>query len=713
MHARPFSRWLIIVCLPGLALAHEYTVSVEGVESEQDLRELSLEGSLEDDEFERLLALIDDPVDLNDASRDTLYELPGLSWAMVDAIIADREKSGRFTSVGDLARVPGVPADVVRELEAFARTPAPWRLDDFARGKLRLKSAWRLDRPDADKVGSAAEEAPPTASAFLDAEIGEFWNVGLGFVTGRELLDPQLVERPLGGGAVEHYYETRLSQRHDLAKMYVHTPRRGRAWSAIVGSYRVGFGMGTVLDNTGRDLPDGWRADKDIETGADAFESVPVRFRGKPRFFGATAALHHLPAGSVHLSAQAFFSRIDRNSYLLLRRVPGTDFDKSKTCGDSETKEGEEIKLCEGAASRTKSTILDAFRETTAGGHVLLHLGPATEVGATAWWGTVDFLLEPTDALEFAPSARYPRDPSSFGAFGAHTFIELTDEAMLRAEYGRTLDGGNALWARGFYDTGPFEAELSLRAYEAAYENPHASPYAQGDEFEGHRARDERGVLWRLSWRDGPGLKLRLKGDIWKRPNKLSSPTSMRHEFSVTWRPVRPLQLTFRPSYGDNDIDEGTIDTPFSDGPGSKLDLYGKIKYDALDWLSVAGTYRHRLEDDLGTDAVFLGVQREDFYVVGELMLRRGRTRLNLRYKHNEEAVGHPTVTSNAGSYDQYSLKLKQLKTAGLFDATLRYDLVHFTDERPKWDTPSPDDPGTPNSVRNHHLLAASATLHF
>lgn len=126
-------RWLALVLLLSLSsvgpasLAYISTVPLDGVETEEDLYEVYLEGNIDPGELTRLLSLIHDPIDLNAASRDRLYDLPGLTWPMVDAIIAFRDKEGHFSAVEGLARVPGLPRGVVEVSRAFVevRRPAP------------------------------------------------------------------------------------------------------------------------------------------------------------------------------------------------------------------------------------------------------------------------------------------------------------------------------------------------------------------------------------------------------------------------------------------------------------------------------------------------------------------------------------------------------------------------------------------------------------
>ena len=47
-------------------------------------------------------------IDLNSADAPTLQLLPGIGEGLADAIVADREENGPYSSVEDLLRVPGI-----------------------------------------------------------------------------------------------------------------------------------------------------------------------------------------------------------------------------------------------------------------------------------------------------------------------------------------------------------------------------------------------------------------------------------------------------------------------------------------------------------------------------------------------------------------------------------------------------------------------------
>ena len=77
------------------ALAEEYRVPIL-VDSEEDILELYYSGDISEDERDLLQRLFTDPLDLSRATRDDLYNLPGLTWDMVDGVLKYRKAKLAF-----------------------------------------------------------------------------------------------------------------------------------------------------------------------------------------------------------------------------------------------------------------------------------------------------------------------------------------------------------------------------------------------------------------------------------------------------------------------------------------------------------------------------------------------------------------------------------------------------------------------------------------
>ncbi|MBX3197549.1 MAG: ComEA family DNA-binding protein [Labilithrix sp.] len=76
----------------------------------------------------------EDPVFVNHASVDELRRLPGVGPKRAEAIVALRQRLGRFQRVEDLLRVKGVGRTTLRKWRALVRLDAPPRREDGASG---------------------------------------------------------------------------------------------------------------------------------------------------------------------------------------------------------------------------------------------------------------------------------------------------------------------------------------------------------------------------------------------------------------------------------------------------------------------------------------------------------------------------------------------------------------------------------------------------
>jgi competence protein ComEA len=75
-------------------------------------------------------ATADDPVYVNHASAEELRRLPGVGPKRAEAIVALRQRMGRFQRVEDLLRVKGVGRATLRKWRPLLRLDAPARRDE-------------------------------------------------------------------------------------------------------------------------------------------------------------------------------------------------------------------------------------------------------------------------------------------------------------------------------------------------------------------------------------------------------------------------------------------------------------------------------------------------------------------------------------------------------------------------------------------------------
>lgn len=804
---------VIALLLLSASTAHaiRYPADLSGVQTEEDLYEIFYDDLLDEQELDTLLALLEDPVDVNAADRDELFDLPELTMGTIEAILEERARNGRYDTLDDLTRVSFVTPEMVDQLRPFAEAAGTWAVGEIYKGNLDVRFGWN---PEQDNVvdsqdGTQDDITPPSLQIRSRSKVIEYLDVGIIITESQELgelsYSPAVPvfrtdatqSEPEGTvtGSQPGYLTDGVSTHWDLAKIFIATPRlREPGVAGIVGSYRIGFGMGLVLDTTGRDFPDGWRPDLTMSANENLLSTSPVRYRDNPGFFGG-AVSGHVAVGPRWMTGHAFVSRIDRNVFNTVGGLYICARDANGECTYRiDERNGDSIYKI------SSQTILDGFRETTAGANANFHLDGRTQIGVSGWWGTYEFLIPDGDEapLMFSRSAKFPQDPDdSFGAVGGHVFWGVASNVDLRLEYARSHGnndgGGNGAWLWTRWEPRPTSVELGLRYYDEHFENPHTSPYAQSDQLDGHRARDEMGVNWRISHKFYlVPVELRLKGDIWRRdfaqctvidetdpddtPSEpdasclsagdeleegetlaLGDPVyNTDHELSAVYRPLRTLRITLRPRFTDKDLSESGRGTDFEDGTGSKFSLFAGVDYEALKWLKLKAGYRHAWTDDTGPRAYFdpslypgtlpedysrrtstrvvdsgnpdcfdedgvpLDVNvlgragcralyddgfRQDYYVFGEATARYGKTSFSTRIKINEEAIGYPSVVASSGSYWQLRLKLTQRKTLNLFSASLRYDLLRFTDERLRWYEERLDKPGELLLDRFNHQI--------
>ena len=79
--------FLMATLLTSVAYAEPYDVPVL-IDTDQDIWDLFYDQDITEDQRDHLLALLDNPLDINDASREELYELPGITYPQADAIVA-------------------------------------------------------------------------------------------------------------------------------------------------------------------------------------------------------------------------------------------------------------------------------------------------------------------------------------------------------------------------------------------------------------------------------------------------------------------------------------------------------------------------------------------------------------------------------------------------------------------------------------------------
>jgi competence protein ComEA len=117
------------------------------------------------------------PIDLNQASRAELVQLPGVGEHGADAILAARDRRGGFQSVDDLREVPGIGPARFDDMKHWVHVDTPGRERPPAAGK-----------SSASRAGT--RKAPPTTAIDVNrATAAELQKLpGVGPVTANRII---------------------------------------------------------------------------------------------------------------------------------------------------------------------------------------------------------------------------------------------------------------------------------------------------------------------------------------------------------------------------------------------------------------------------------------------------------------------------------------------------------------------------------------------
>jgi hypothetical protein len=509
------SLMLAFALLPARAAAFVYPVPVE-VNSEREIWELFYNEDIDDVDRDRLLDLWDRGVDPNLAGRDQFFELPGVTRAMADALIAHRERRGPYEAPADLAAV--LPEDVMIQARPFLRVgkSAPPQTT-FVTGDARLLftqgRTTRTNLPsggggegDEDSLGAANRN--PNGYLRVRAKLLQ--------ATGKKGR-----KRSTATAGVVASFRERLTDAKWDGTRYV--SQRGRTigpeldhafaqinrrrWKALVGSYRLGFAQGLVFDDSGRRRPHGFYPNLQIHSTDDG------KISPTEREFGLAAQRKRLDAGSGWLDATGFASfaigPVGRRDLYQYRFTPHDIFVLAE-------EGGEDAKLA-------SESLQDFHEEQIAGGNLTFRWSKRDHVGATFYTGESTADPDGDSGAVFASSSPYPVT-GRYGSLGTDLalgvgWVDVELEGAMAFSEGPDgrVNSPAAVVTVSAEPLSSLEGTLDTWWYSADHINPHGSAVmASSEQYLGNRNRNQAGTRLRLQWRPRAAFSLRLDGSIWK-----------------------------------------------------------------------------------------------------------------------------------------------------------------------------------------------------
>jgi hypothetical protein len=646
------------------------------VDNEDELRELYADGTLDEDDFEVLVELLNQPIDLNRARRGELYDLPGVSRDLAAAIVADRKAHGPFGDRTDLLRVEGFDDGILSQVFPFVDAPPAQMQNNQLRGSVRLRSAFELQatEPIEDDHANKTHDVRQLGygrvpNTYLSARVKYRKWLKAGFLG--------LAQDNISGVAYDpegrNFYASWRSPQAEFGKLYLQAERL--RWEAIAGSYTAGFGLGLTFDTTSRTHPHGFYPDL-TASGTDKFSL-------SKGLFGVGGHLLDQPLGQTATVDLALFaSSWTHDVYQYDIGVTGGErIDPLIDETDSpriyvQNADGDYVKA-------GYMRLPNAYRESLAGANATARFLDSAEIGATAWFGHLDTttIEGVEDPYELTLRSGFPTE-RSFGAVGLYGTYQL-GLLELHAEGAHSFTGGQAYLVKGFLDLNAGELEASLRHYATDYDNPHARGLANADEYGGYRDRDEQGARVKAQLEPVDWLSVRLLGDVWERmsmgtwnaelygrvevrphanwsvvgfadhKNRDLANNGRNREYGGDWGIDETADL------GDVTYEEGSLS--IIEGAGAKNYWGAQLRTDAIPRVQLTGLYKRSY-----TDAGYFYPDPEAYcdywYQVGHYAWAKIRidpfdsTALSLRAKYEDEDV----YGDQGGRYVEGYLQLMQ-----------------------------------------------------
>lgn len=711
VHRRPCHRLPAALLIVAATLAHAavYENSIL-IDNEDDLIALEQQGDISAETRDALLELFREGVDLNTANREALYDLPSLTYADCDAILALRKSAGRIDAPQQLVSSGALTQEQLAQISPFIRLePAarPKQVPFPIKGSLRAVTAF-----------STYDTVPPPAlfSARLAGPRG--LSGGLMLLSTRRVPESPLYDA-FSDGLMSSGFDYRLT-----------VPRFEVQWRkdklrVTLGTFTLGFAERLTLDNTSRQTPRGIYITHDFTrptalartcklsnpdlplTGDCAANENDVYitsdFTLRQTFRGIAASLEDLSLGGEKtLSAYGFVSYQERSLYqyqLFDRRFCDDPRDERDSC------KAPPVFLPDRSTRLVSSTLPSIFDEVAGGGHLAVRPSNRLALGATGYGALPLFRAQPMQ-LDFQEWSRYP----SGGAFGA---IGLDAQANvgrvnLFLEAARTFDaepgggGGYGVEQRTTFSPRGQQLELSLRYYDDLFANPFSRAVSAPDQQDGLRARNELGA--QLSYFTQPARywEVKTRHNFWVTPYAIEgvSPAGVANLYSylrvdfTRWQVFQPAIWFDMRNQNLESSQHGacaSTDETFTEADPFMCsgDMYrASVRLDSRPnrRLSAAVSGWLTWRDDVRYKDAF----RQDAQVWGEVRLRPFES-LALRIKSRwlfEDISDNTSLEQSLWSFIEASVN----PTASV-SATLRYDLYVWLDERSSTLTrlPSPE----------------------
>ncbi len=586
----------LLFVLPGVADARRYSVEID-VNDSDELRELYYEGIIDEDEFDILIRLIENPIDLNQAEKFDVFQLPDIDAGLADRIVEERILNGPYTLLADLVnRVPGIDWRMVDRIRPFTYLRLPEGTAPALRGEMgfivfkRFRAASEGDY-NGNVVIEPIEDNTPDypAKSHTPGELGyDKWpNFGLGVH-----MDVQgWLDLGLTGVAQEGLWNVEYDPhsqdiygsfgtpvfRPYAGYVRLRRPLGRSSVEAVVGSYQLNFGEGLVMNTLGGRKRFGFKV-----PGKVSIERDSTRFREWDGLFGGASNLRAPLSGGAELDLTVFGSLRNHDAFVShIKSAGGVVYDPTVDNGLETPRvwvEGQKL---------SNQRLPNVYRVGLIGGNATFRINRRTHLGITGYAGLTDrtIMKGVDDQNQLLLKRRFPVR-RSFGTVGVNGRIGF-GLLEVSGEYALALGDDVGQGMIVFVELEPAWGRFifTARHYDIKFGSPYAKAQASPSIIAGLRTRGEQGLRFRAVVDPMKRFSARVTFDL----NRLL--TLGIWDFwtkgSVQGRPLEFLQLQLLTSYKNQNLavngreqryggtitEQDILDFEFDDD-GEELSLY-------------------------------------------------------------------------------------------------------------------------------------------
>lgn len=540
---------LLLLVIAGSAEAREYSVFIDIVDSDQ-LRELYYEGTLPEDEFEILLTLIENPIDLNRSGAEDVFQLPGINAALATAIVEERILNGPYAVLPDVVnRVEGLTWRMVETMRPFvvvratdgAVQPLKAEMGFITFKRFRAAPAIADDYPARshspkqlgyDNWPNFALGANATVMGFLDFGFAGTAQEGLWNTT----YDPN--SRDVYGS-----FGTPVFRPYMLFGRLRRPVGRANV-DILAGSYQLNYGEGLVMNTLGGRK----RIGHSVPTRLSV-ERNENRFREWDGLLGGVGRVIAPLTGGAELDVSIFGSLRNYDQYFAFVKTAGGQIFDPVQPNELPTP-----RVWVDGGRMTYQTLPNLFRVGVLGGNATFRINKRTHLGLTGYAGLIDRTIMPgvEDQNEFLLQRRWPvkRNFGSVGLNGRIGFglLEVSGEYALSV--GDDVGQGMIVFVEVEPAWGRFV--FSARHYDIKFANPYAKAQASPRLVAGMRTRGEQGIQFRAVIDPIKRFRARVTADLNR--SLVFDVWDFDTDASVQGRPLEWLQLEILTSYTNQNL---------------------------------------------------------------------------------------------------------------------------------------------------------------